>query len=165
MNKTIVLVVLIVLAFSFGVIADETLKPDGFSWQKMAYVRQLGFLEGFAEGESSQEEIRTFGSLCKEDHGGDPVLGSVCVLSRLQGGTYLQVDVNKTIETMDKLYASPQNLPVSWGHALVISRAMVSGVPINDKDLETIRQRDAMPSKPISEKELHDILSNTPRKQ
>jgi hypothetical protein len=50
MNKSALIVALIVLSFSLGVIADETIKADGWSWQKIVYVRQSGFVEGFAEG-------------------------------------------------------------------------------------------------------------------
>ena len=66
---------------------------------------------------------------------------------------------------MNRLYASPQNLPIHWRNALITSQAMISGVPVSEKDLEAIRQRDAMPPKSISEKETHDILSDTPPKK
>ncbi len=165
MSKPIFVIILTVLAFSLGVIADETLKSDGWSWQKIPNVRQLGFLEGFAEGTDNEETILTFGSLCDKEHGRDSVLTSICILSRLHGDTYLPINASKTMETMNRLYTSPQNLPIHWGHALIISQAMVSGVPVSEKDLEVIRQCDAMPPKPISEKEMRDILSNTPKKQ
>jgi len=52
-------------------------------------------------------------------------------------------DADKTLDVMVKFYASPQNLPVSWGHAVIVSGAMVSGVPVSEKDLEVIRKEDA----------------------
>jgi len=165
LSKPVLIVVLIVVSFSLGVIADETIKADGWSWQKIAYVRQLGFAEGFAEGADSAHEALTFKPLCDGEHDGGPVLASICTLSRLRGKTYISIDADRTIETMNKLYASPQNLPIRWRNALVISQAMISGVPVSEKDLEVIRQRDAMPPKPISEKEMQDILSNTPPKK
>jgi hypothetical protein len=165
MNKSALIVALIVLSFSLGVIADETIKADGWSWQKIVYVRQSGFVEGFAEGEDSAHETLTFKPLCNAEHDGGPVLASICALSRLRGKTYVSIDADRTIETMNRLYASPQNLPIHWRNALIISQAMTSGVSVSEKDLEAIRQRDAMPPKSISEKEMHDILSNTPPKK
>lgn len=165
MSKSIVIIVLIVLAFSLGVIADENLKSDGWSWQKINYIRQLGFVEGFAEGENNTAEILAWKNLCNYEREHDPVLSSICILSRLRGGTYTDTDAGKTIENVNRLYASPQNLPIHWGHAVIISRAMVSSVPVSEKDLEVIRQVDATPPKRMSEKELEDLLNNKPPKR
>lgn len=165
MNRSVLVVALVVLSFSLGVVADETIKADGWSWQKIVYLRQLGFVEGFAAGEDSGHEILTFKPLCNSEHDGGPVLASICALSRLRGKTYVSIDADRTIETMNKLYASPQNLPIHWRNALIVSQAMISGVPVSEKDLEAIRQSDAIPPKTISEKEMQDILSNTPPKK
>ncbi len=162
MNKIVLTIILIVLAFSSGVVADETLKPDGWSWQRISYVRQLGFFEGFVSGTQNESTMRTFEPACEKNR--EPIQGleSICILSRLWGNAYVGSDAGKTIETMNRFYGSPRNLPIDWGHAVIISQAMVSGLPISEKDLEEIRKDDATPPKPVSEDELHDILSHAP---
>jgi len=153
MKKSALTLVLIVLSFSLGVIADETLKPDGWSWQRITYVRQLGFVEGFVKGAENESTMQTFKPACEKDSERVQGLASICILSRLHGGTYVGTDAGKTVETVNMLYATPQNLPIDWGHAVIISQAMVSGVPVGERDLEVIRKDDATPPKPMSGKE------------
>ena len=162
MKRHIVAIVPIVLAFSLGVIADETLKPDGWSWQRINYVRQLGFVEGFVKGADDGSTMQIFKPACGKDSERVQGLASICALSRLRENTYAGTDAGKTVETVNKLYAAPHNLPIDWGHAVIISQAMVSGVPVSERDLEVIRKDDATPAKPISEKELRDILNSAP---
>jgi hypothetical protein len=162
MKKSALTVALTVLSFSLGVIADETLKPDGWSWQRINYGRQLGFVEGFVKGSDDGSTMQIFKPACGKDSGRVQGLDSICILSRLRGGTYTGTDADKTVETVNKLYAAPQNLPIDWGHAVIISQAMVSGVPVSERDLEVIRKDDATPPKPMSKKELRDIPNSTP---
>jgi len=163
MKKSTLTLVLIVLSFSLGVIADETLKPDGWSWQRINYVRQLGFVEGFVKGSNDGTTMQIFKPSCGKDSERVQGLASICILSRLRGSTYAGTDAGKTVETVNRLYAAPQNLPIDWGHAVIISQAMVSGVPVSERDLEVIRKDDATPPKPpISEEELRNILNNAP---
>jgi hypothetical protein len=162
MKKSALTLVLTVLSFSLGVIADETLKPDGWSWQRINYMRQLGFVEGFVRGSENGSTRQIFKDTCGKDSERVQGLASICILSRLWGNAYAGTDAGKTVETVNRLYAVPQNLPIDWGHAVIISQAMVSGVPVSERDLEVIRKDDATPPKPISEKELRDILNNSP---
>jgi hypothetical protein len=168
MKRFVPTLVLALSVFSLGVIADETIRPDGWSWQKLSRPRQFGYVEGFVDGqmESSEEtRCKTLPTPAK-----DPTywqsLGP-CILGRLRGGTYLGTDANKTLDTMDKFYQSPQNIPVSWGHAATISQAMMSGVPVSDKDLEEIRKEDGTPPQPMTpleENKLRDFIkNNTPK--
>jgi hypothetical protein len=156
------------LVFSFGVIADETIKPDGWWWQKISPIRQLGYVEGFVAGqaESSEEaHCKTVPAPATEAYWQST---ASCILSRFRGNTLVGTDTNKTLDVMVRFYASPQNLPVSWGHAVIISQAMVSGVSVSEKDLEVIRKEDATPPQamtPAEEQQLRDFVKKNPPKE
>lgn len=132
-------VILIAVSFSLGVLADETIKPTGWSWQKVGAARQLGYVEGFNDGRLMDMEQR----FCEDTK--MPVLKaqSKCVLYNLRQHTLLDVGTDHTLSTMSGFYAVPANLPVRWPHALVISEALASGVPISESDLQVIRAEDA----------------------
>jgi hypothetical protein len=138
-KRLVFVFVLTPLAFSLGVLADESIKPTGWWWPKISDARQLGYVEGFKAG--------TFNSLteghCKDTKISALQLTSDCILYRLQQETLLDVSTGGTLDAVTKFYALPGNLPVRWDHAVIISEAMVSGVPISEKDLEVIRQDDA----------------------
>jgi len=164
--RKLVVALSLTLVFSLGVIAGETLEPDGWGWQKIARVRQMGYVEGFLDGEELGSRITTpaFEHLCEvEESTRTPPIRD-CILRRLWGNTLAGTDEGKTLDTIVRFYASPQNLPVHWGHAVIISQAMVSGVALSEKDLEVVRKEDATPPKPMSEKELQDLLGRTPKK-
>jgi hypothetical protein len=127
-------VILIAVGFSLGVLADETIKPTGWSWQKVVSARQLGYVEGFNAGIMNEMEQR----FC-----GETKILSLCVLYNLRQHTLLDVGTAQTLSTMSAFYATPANLPVRWSHALVISAALASGVPITESDLQVIRAEDA----------------------
>lgn len=159
MKKPIHIFALTSLVFSLGVMADEAIRDNGWFWYKLSDVRQLGYVEGFTEG---AEEQSTFGVLCKK-----PVLPELqatgpCILSRLRGHSQAGQHQREILDTMVKFYALPQNLPVSWGHAVIISGAMASGVPVDEKDLQVIRKEDATPPKRLSEQETRDLLNGGP---
>ena len=139
MKKLIPIVILTLLVFSFGILADEAIKPTDWWWQKIDETRRLGYVEGFNAGilNSMREHFCKDTKLRAVQASGD------CILYGLEQKTMLDVGTSNTLDVISKFYALPQNLPVHWDHAVVISKAMVSGVPINEKDLEVIRQEDA----------------------
>ena len=144
MKKLILILILASLGFSLGVLADETIRPNGWSWQKISDARRLGYVEGFSDGQTeSMLEAR-----CEEKTLKALQATGACILHKLWLDTLIGTDADKTLDIMVKFYAVPQNLPVRWGHAVIISGAIVSGVPVEDKDLQVIRQEDAkVPSK------------------
>jgi hypothetical protein len=170
MKRLVLTLILAPLVFSLGVIADEAIRPDGWWWQKLSPIRQLGYVEGFAAGQTESSEEDGIKPFCKEA-AKDPAHWqpfAYCILSRLRGATYVGTDTNKTLDMVVKFYQSPQNMPVSWGHAVIISQAMLSGVPVSDKDLEEIRKHDATPPTPMSQQEeqkLRDFIKNNPPKE
>jgi len=171
MKKFVLALILTSLVFSLGVIADETIRPDGWWWHKLSPIRQLGYVEGFVAGEMESSEEHGSKPFCK-DAAKDPAHWQPvfvdCILSRFRGDTLVGTGTDKTLDIMAKFYESPQNLPVSWGHAVIISQAMVSGVPVSEKDLEAIRKHDATPPTPMSEQEeqkLRDFIKNNPPKE
>ena len=139
MKRLTLALVLASVVFSLGVLADETMRPDGAWWQKIGDARRLGYVEGYVAGHGD-----TFmSSFC--EHATNPKIQgfSVCVLYRLQQDTMIDTDTTEVLDTMSKFYALPQNNPVRWNHAVIISRAMVSGVSVSEKDLQVIREDDA----------------------
>ncbi len=171
MKRLVLTLILAPLVFSLGVIADGTIRPDGWWWQKLSPIRQLGYVEGFVAGEMESSEEHGSKPFCK-DAAKDPAHWQPvfvdCILSQLEGDTLQPTDVNKTLDVMVKFYQSPQNMPVSWGHALIISQAMLSGLPVSDKDLEAIRKHDATPPQPMTpleEQKLRDFIKNNPPKK
>ncbi len=68
---------------------------------------------------------------------------SDCILYRWRMNTLIDVDTSGVLVALSKLYDEPRNLPIRWDHAVIIAEAMVSGVPISEKELEKVRQDDA----------------------
>jgi hypothetical protein len=139
MKKLILTVILICFVFSLGVLADEAIRPTGSWWYKISDARRLGYVEGFVDGEmSSMLEAH-----CEKTTLPALQATGTCILYKFRQDTMLDTNTSETLETMMKFYALPQNLPIRWEHAVVISRAIASGVPVAEKDLQAIRQEDA----------------------
>jgi hypothetical protein len=49
-------VALTFIAFAAGVLADEFIKPNGSSWEKIPAARQLGYVEGYDAGRQDDME-------------------------------------------------------------------------------------------------------------
>jgi hypothetical protein len=137
-------------------VQEESLQPNGLGWQKLSPIRQLGYVEGFREGRSFfslAEGLRdNFSNSC-EKHVLDENVGPLrkeCILHKWWGKTLIGADTSSMLEVMAKLYTQPQNLPIRWGSAVVISAAMVSGVPIDEKELQIVRQEDAKTTAALS---------------
>jgi hypothetical protein len=129
-----------VLLFAFGLFAGETLKPTGYSWGQIGSGRQLGYVEGFEAGEGAaqftlcnKQRLRESASMHTED----------CIIYKLREDTLVDLDALVVIDTINKFYNDPRNASIKWSHALVISRAMMSGVHVSDEDLDVVRQLDA----------------------
>jgi hypothetical protein len=160
MKRFILALILTSLVFSMGVIADEAVRPDGLWWQKLSGIRQLGYVEGFNDGDAESRNEAHCRTLPTPATAAYWQSTAPCILSRLRGDTLTGTDAAKTLSIMAKFYEPPQNLPVSWGHAVIISEAMVSGVPISEKDLETIRKEDATPPQPLTPEEQQRLLDS-----
>jgi hypothetical protein len=139
-----------------GSVQEESLQPNGLGWQKLSPIRQLGYVEGFREGRSLfslAEGMRdNFSNSC-EKHVSDENAGPLrkeCILHKWWGKTLIGVDTSSVLEVMANLYVQSQNLPIRWGSAVVISGAMVSGVAIDEKELQIVRQEDAKTTAALS---------------
>ena len=134
----------------------ESLQPNGFGWAKISYIRQLGYVEGFKEGRSifpfAEGSKDKFLSSCDQymlDANASP-LRKDCILHRFWGKTFVDMDTSSVLEAMNKFYAQVENLPIRWGSAVIISGAMVSGVPVDEKELQIVRQEDAKTTATLS---------------
>jgi hypothetical protein len=129
------LILMVVLASSFAW-GQDTIKPTSYYWGRLDAVRQLGYVEGFNAG-----VLSPFNSNCKLY----PLLNKTphCILAAWQRDTMVDINATATLETITKLYADPKNEPLRWDTAVIIAEAMVSGVAINEADLNIVREFDA----------------------
>jgi hypothetical protein len=127
------------LIFALGVLAGPTIAPNGWSWNQIPPPRQLGYLEGFNDGSQFQMMTQI---PCKN---ASPTYAATedCVLYRLHMASLAGPDSDRVLSTLNKFYEQSENKPVHWDHAIVISEALVSGVHVDEKDLEVIRLADA----------------------
>lgn len=123
--------------FTLGIAAGDRLKPNGFWWSKIPESRQLGFYEGFSAGYRFRD---TSAVLCQSSLRAQ---NPTCILEKWYGDSLLDLDTGEVLEVLKKFYADPKNLPVTWEHAIVISKAIASGVPLDEKELEAVREWDA----------------------
>jgi hypothetical protein len=141
--KTILVMLLLTLG-TLCVGQQSTIQPNGWGWNRISDSRRLGFVEGFdfrtalALEQGTYSQDATTKVTCRLD----PTT-IICALHQLEGDTLMDIPSDKTAEMMSAFYAQPQNLPVRWGHAVVIAEAMVSGLPIPETLLKTLRQEDA----------------------
>jgi hypothetical protein len=120
------------------------LQGNGWGWGQLSDNRRLGFIEGFDYRLALDLDLGTFDQnapmkvACRLDP-----TKTECALHRLEANTHLEVPFDKTVDMVSAVYAQHQNLPLTWGHAVVIAKAMVCGLPIPETLLKALRQEDA----------------------
>ena len=136
--------------FALGVVAAGISAQSASTWTKLSVERQTGYAEGFGDGLWDGYMEMAAKEECSSPKVAPRVSQSYdCVRYRLiyQVSTVVlnnpaALDQGAALASVKALYAQSQNQLISWNDALIIARAMVTGVSVTKADLEAIRQND-----------------------